>query len=167
MSFENIDYKEVYECGNWEDSRLYEIFSNRFMFVVYRNTDTKMEDDIYLEWLSKKNQARVEEGKKPMRQEDRYELESVFFWTMPQDDLELARQYWEDIRAKIKAGNIKNGVFWKLQDKRNFHVRPKGRVSADKAVNPATGIQDADKLCYWFNGDYVKEIIKENTNQKY
>lgn len=167
MSFENIDYKEIYECDNWEDSRLYEIFSNRFMFVVYRNTDTKMEDDIYLEWLSKKNQMRVEEGKKPMKQEDRYELESVFFWTMPQDDLELARQYWEDIRAKIKAGNIKNGVFWKLQDKRNFHVRPKGRVSADKAVNPVTGIQDADKLCYWFNGDYVKEIIKENTNQKY
>lgn len=135
------------------------------MFVVYRNTDTKMEDDIYLEWLSKKNQTRVEEGKKPMKQEDRYELESVFFWTMPQEDLELARLYWEDIRSKIKVGNIKNGVFWKLQDKRKFHVRPKGRLSADKAVNPATDNQDADKLCYWFNGDYVKEIIKEKYKQ--
>ncbi len=33
MSFENIDYMEVAECDNWYDSRLYELYSSRFLFV--------------------------------------------------------------------------------------------------------------------------------------
>lgn len=165
MSFENIDYKEVYECDNWEDSRLYEIFSNRFMFVVYRNSGTLIENETYLDWLARKNQARAAEGKMPLKHEDNYVLESVFFWTMPQKDLELARLYWEDIKEQIKADNIKNGAFWKLKDKKKFHVRPKGQLSKFKAVSPVTGVQNADKLCYWFNGDYVKEIVNEYSVQ--
>lgn len=35
MSFENIDYIEVAECDDWFDSRLYELFSSRFMFVLF------------------------------------------------------------------------------------------------------------------------------------
>lgn len=166
MSFENIDYKEVYECDNWEDSRLYEIFSNRFMFVVYRNTDQLIEDKVYVDWLEKKNKDNLANGKRILKHEDNYELESVFFWTMPQEDLELARLYWEDIKKQIKDNNIKNGAFWRLKDKKKFHVRPKGRVSADKAINPVTGKQDADKLCYWFNGDYVKEIIMKHSEKE-
>lgn len=166
MSFENIDYKEVYDCDNWEDSRLYELFSNRFMFVVYRNTGKLIEDKVYVDWLEKKNQDNLSQGKKPLKHEDDYELESVFFWTMPQEDLELARLYWEDIKKQIKANNIKNGAFWRLKDKKKFHVRPKGRVSADKAFNPVTKKQDADKLCYWFNRDYVKEIIKKYSKEE-
>lgn len=162
MSFENIDYKEVYECDNWEDSRLYELFSNRFMFVVFRNTGKNIEDKNYLEWLDNENQKKMALGKDPLKQEDDYILESVFFWTMPQDDLELAKAYWEDIKLQIKNNNIKNGAFWKLGDKKKFHVRPKGQDSSDKAVNPITGEKNANKLCYWFNGDYVKEIVTKH-----
>ena len=36
MSFENIDYIEVAECEDWIDSRLYELYSSRFMFVVFK-----------------------------------------------------------------------------------------------------------------------------------
>lgn len=42
MSFENIDYQEVAECDNWYDSRLYELFSSRFLFVVLRSNPRGM-----------------------------------------------------------------------------------------------------------------------------
>ncbi len=31
MSFENIDYQEILDCNEWTESRLYELFSNRFI----------------------------------------------------------------------------------------------------------------------------------------
>ncbi len=42
MSFENIDYQEIFDCNEWIDSRLYELFSSRFLFVVYKETDNKL-----------------------------------------------------------------------------------------------------------------------------
>ena len=63
MSFENIDYLEVAECEEWLESRLYELFSSRFMFVVFKEQQKGQED---------------------------YVLDDVFFWTMPQADLNLA-----------------------------------------------------------------------------
>lgn len=68
MSFENIDYIEIAECDNWLESRLYELFSSRFMFVVFREQHEGSED---------------------------YALNDVFFWTMPQADLCWAENYWE------------------------------------------------------------------------
>lgn len=41
MSFENIDYIEVAECEEWIDSRLYELYSSRFLFVVFREQKYK------------------------------------------------------------------------------------------------------------------------------
>ena len=82
MSFENIDYQEVYDCDNWTDSRLYEIFSNRFLFVVYKATG---------------NIIHHLEG-----EEKEYVLDDVFFWTMPQDDLSLAEKYWNDITSGVR-----------------------------------------------------------------
>ena len=48
MAFENIDYQEVYENDNWYDSRLYEIFSSRFMFVFFKE-QTQGKGDYILE----------------------------------------------------------------------------------------------------------------------
>lgn len=71
MSFENIDYMEVAECDNWYESRLYELFSSRFMFVIFKEQTANKED---------------------------YILDNVFFWTMPPEDLEWAETYWMHIR---------------------------------------------------------------------
>ena len=142
MSFENIDYQEVYDCDNWTDSRLYEIFSNRFLFVVYKATG---------------NIIHHLEG-----EEKEYVLDDVFFWTMPQDDLSLAEKYWNDIRKHVLDDDITDGVFWKLKDKRKFHVRPKGRKGADREISPKTGKRTADKFCYWFNNDYVLNIVNNH-----
>lgn len=134
MSFENIDYIEVAECDDWFDSRLYELFSSRFMFVVFKE-----------QTLGKGN----------------FVLDDVFFWTMPQEDLEWAEVYWNHIKDNILANHISEKHWWKGADKKKFHVRPKAQKAKDLAPTPNGG--KAKKFCYWFNNDYVREII-DNRN---
>ncbi len=136
MSFENIDYIEISECDEWLDSRLYELFSSRFMFVVYKEQNTGKED---------------------------YILDNVFFWTMPQDDLDFAEIYWKDIREKVLSNHISEAYWWKASDKKKFHVRPKAQKATDLA--PTIDGKGAKKFCYWFNNDYVREIV-ENYQSK-
>lgn len=138
MSFENIDYQEVYDCDEWTDSRLYELFTNRFMFVVFRETD---------------NVLQLPNGKT----ETEYKLDKVVFWTMPQSDLQVAMQYWQNIRQCIKDNHIAPEYFWGLKDDRCFHVRPKAALAMDMVETPHG--TKAKKYCYWFNAKYVKNII--------
>ena len=139
MSFENIDYIEVAECEDWIDSRLYELFSSRFMFVVFREQHKDKGDFI---------------------------LDDVFFWTMPQTDLKLAEEYWNHIKKNILDNHISEEYWWKGADKKKFHVRPKAQKAKDLAPTPEG--KWAKKFCYWFNNDYVREIVvnrqKENPN---
>ncbi|MCM1477896.1 MAG: hypothetical protein NC045_08295 [Bacteroides sp.] len=144
MSFKNIDYCEVYENDDWIESETYEVFTNRFMFVVFKPVIGE-EITVY----NNKTKKSVTEQS--------YVLESVFFWTMPYEDLEVAKEYWENIRYAVLTNNINPDAFWSIADHRKFHVRTKARVKSDKAVNPNGGY--CDKYCYWFNADYVKQII--------
>ena len=130
MSFENIDYIEVAECDEWIESRLYELYSSRFMFVIFKEQN---------------------EG------EGNYVLDDVFFWTMPQQDLEWAEVYWNHIKDNILAGHISEEYWWKGSDNKKFHVRPKAQKAADLA--PTSDGKGAKKFCYWFNNDYVREIV--------
>lgn len=138
MSFENIDYQEVYDCDEWTDSRLYELFTSRFMFVIFKETD---------------NLLSLPNGKT----ESEYKLDKVAFWTMPQADLNVAMQYWENIRQCVKDDHISPEYFWGIKDNRDFHVRPKATLAKDMVDTP-NGIK-AKKYCYWFNAKYVKNII--------
>ena len=139
MSFENIDYQEVFDCDEWTDSRLYELFTNRFLFVIFRETDNVLQ-------LSNGNT------------EPEYKLEKVAFWTMPQEDLQVAQQYWDNIRQNVLDNHIAPQYFWSAKDDKNFHVRPKARVADDMTENPNGGMVKKD--CYWFNQKYVKNIIE-------
>ena len=130
MSFENIDYIEVAECEEWTDSRLYELYSSRFMFVVFREQTSSKEDFV---------------------------LDDVFFWTMPQQDLEWAEVYWNHIKTNILQGHISEEYWWKGSDRKKFHVRPKAQKAKDLAPTPDG--KGAKKFCYWFNNDYVREIV--------
>lgn len=138
MSFENIDYQEVYDCDEWTDSRLYELFTSRFMFVIFKETD---------------NLLSLLNGKT----ESEYKLDKVAFWTMPQADLNVAMQYWENIRQCVKDDHISPEYFWGIKDNRDFHVRPKATLAKDMVDTP-NGTK-AKKYCYWFNAKYVKNII--------
>ncbi len=144
MSFKNIDYCEIYENDDWIESEAYEVFTNRFMFVVF-----KPEPGETISMYNNKTKKYVTEPS--------YILDSVFFWTMPAEDLEVAKEYWKNIRQAVLNNNIVPKAFWSIGDHRKFHVRPKARVNRDKAVNPNGG--ECDKFCYWFNADYVKQII--------
>ena len=136
MSFENIDYIEVAECDEWIDSRLYELYSSRFMFVVFKEQNVGKDD---------------------------YVLDDVFFWTMPQQDLEWAEVYWNHIKENVLANHISEEYWWKGADKKKFHVRPKAQKATDLA--PTLDGRGAKKFCYWFNNDYVREIV-DNRNKK-
>ena len=85
-------------------------------------------------------------------------MEKVALWTMPQEDLLVAQQYWNNIRKNILENHISPEYFWSIKDKRNFHVRPKALVAKDMAVNPNGGM--VQKYCYWFNQKYVRNIIE-------
>lgn len=145
MSFQNIDYQEVYDNDNWIDSEVYELFTSRFLFLVFRHPNISSGSFHY------------DYG--PMI------LEKVFFWTMSQKDLKVAEEYWEDIRHHVLKDEIGLKYFWREEDHRLFHVRPKGTVNSykDAAVNPNGGM--ADKMCYWFNKKYVKKIILEESGK--
>jgi len=144
MSFKNIDYCEIYDNGNWIDSDTYEVFTSRFLFVVFKPDEDK-EITIY----NNRTKSYVTEQS--------YVLDKIFFWTMPPEDLETAKEYWENIRQAVLSDNISPEAFWSIRDHKKFHVRPKARVKTDKALNPNGGF--CDKYCYWFNADYVKQII--------
>ncbi|MGM9822159.1 MAG: Sau3AI family type II restriction endonuclease [Muribaculaceae bacterium] len=149
MSFKNIDYCEVFENDDWEESELYEIFTNRFMFVVFKAVTG--------ETISIRNNRT---GK--IETEQRYLLDKIFFWTMPQEDLADAKSYWENIRQNVLANHIDANFFWSIKDHKKFHVRPKAVKAKDRTVNPNGG--DAYKYCYWFNAQYIKQIIDLESN---
>lgn len=150
MSFKNIDYCEIFENDDWLESETYEIFTNRFMFVVFK----PVHDEGITIYNNQTKQYVTELS---------FVLDSVFFWTMPTEDLETAKKYWENIRHAVVTTNIVPESFWKLGDHNKFHVRPKARLKRDKAVNPNGGL--CDKYCYWFNAEYVKQII-DNSKSK-
>lgn len=149
MSFKNIDYAEVYENDEWTESETYELFTNRFLFVVFKPS---IGEDISI----------FNNSTKKFVTEQSYVLDSVFFWTMPTTDLEIAYEYWENIRKAVMSNNINSQAFWSIEDHRKFHVRPKAKNKNDKAYNPHGGV--CDKFSYWFNAEYVNEII-ENSNK--
>lgn len=143
-SFENIDYDEIFNNDSWIDSRLYEIFTGRFLFVHFQQPDGE-------------NQKQYDI--------DKLQLKNVFFWTMPASDIDIAEDYWNNIRTCVLKNTISPKYFWNKRMHNKFHVRPKGRNMNDLAHNPNGGW--ARKYCYWFNSEYVTSIINNlpNSNQ--
>lgn len=128
---------EVSECNEWIESRLYELFSSRFLFVVFKEQTAGQED---------------------------YVLEDVFYWTMPQKDLEWAEVYWNHIMDNILSNHISEEFWWKGADKKKFHVRPKAQKAVDLAPTPDG--KGAKNYYYWFNNDYIREIVENRQKEK-
>lgn len=110
MSFENINYYDILEEDDWCESRLYEIFTQRFLFVVFQedgNGDTC--------------------------------LKKAFFWTMPTQDLSEAAEYWQNIKNAVADNHIAPEYFYRESFHKKFHVRPKANKAADVTANPHGG----------------------------
>lgn len=132
MVFSQIDYKEVIKEEDWEDSVWYETLTQRFLFIVFRKSANG-------------------DNKKAI-------LERVFFWTMPRKDLEIAKEFWKDIKEKVSADVFDD--FWKLGDHRICHVRPKAKDSTDLTEAPSGRM--VLKKGYWLNAEYILSVVKEN-----
>ena len=110
MSFENINYLDILQEEDWYESRLYDIFTGRFLFIVFQEGED--------------NQVR---------------LNKAFFWTMPVKDLEEAADYWLSIKMAVRENHIAPDYFYRESDHKKFHVRPKAKNAADVAANPHGG----------------------------
>lgn len=165
MSFKNIDYQEVFENDIWEESDCYDLFSGRFLFVVFKEVPNESIRYRYFDKKLKRNKIRVE---------NRYVLTDAFYWIMSQEDLDVAETYWKDMRKSVIANEIDLQHFWRenpepdaeFPEAKYFHVRPKGATGnyKGKAINPHGG--NADKYCYWFNHDYVHNLINQHYNHR-
>ena len=93
MSFKNIDYQEIFDNDNWFESEAYEIFTNRFLFVVFK---PKPNESIIIH----NNKTKLD------IKEQSYVLDRVFFWTMSSDDLDNAEKYWNHIRENVMANDM-------------------------------------------------------------
>lgn len=149
MSFKNIDYQEVFDNDNWLESEAYEIFTNRFLFVIFK----PKQGETVTVYNNKTGRNVTEQS---------YVLDHVFFWTMSHDDLESAQKYWEHIRENVIANKIGLQYFWNISDDKDFHVRPKASKKIQLTANPHGG--EVEKYSYWLNASFVKRIIDENTN---
>lgn len=142
MSFENIDYNEIFNNDNWTDSRWYEIATSKFMFIIFREDPNPPRG-----W----------------KDEKRYVFDRVVFWTMPAADLERAREYWENIRANVMADTLldSENTFWRQSDRLDFHVRPKAQKGSNRYISPVSG-KEVPRKCYWFNREYLTKILNED-----
>ena len=93
------NYADVLQEDDWYESRLYELFTSRFLFIVFRDCGDNAEED--------------------------YRLQKAFFWSMPYGDLQDAGAYWQNIRDNIAANRIEAQYFYRESEHSKFHIRPK------------------------------------------
>lgn len=133
MSFPNVNYKEIVQEFDWEESALYKLFTRRFLFVIFRKP--KVKDD------------------------KQVKLDRVMFWAMPAKDLKYAEILWLDTKKKVESGDYDH--FIKPKESLVCHIRPKAKNAAD-TTEGAQGFQ-VKKKCYWLNKEYVlKQIGNKN-----
>ncbi|MBJ2355218.1 Sau3AI family type II restriction endonuclease [Sphaerochaeta sp. S2] len=126
MSFKQIRYKEII-TQEWEDSDFYLELTSKFFFIVFRHNNPT----------------------------EPYRLESVFLWNMPEKDLRVVEQVWQDTKQKIADGIYDN--FFKSSEDMIAHVRPHARDSYDLMQTPQGTMEK--KKSFWLNRSYINSIL--------
>ena len=145
MSFPAFDFTELIHTP-WEDSSIREDFCEwKIMLVIFRD------------------------GKDGVCRFDK-----VLFWNLPNSLVDgVIKDMYVKSAALVASGDAFEYVNGKVQDrfpKENrrsngvCHIRPHGRDGSDKMKLPikdkATGITEFVKPSFWFNRQYIKEIIE-------
>ncbi len=133
MSFPAFRYEDIVE-QTWESSDLLEQIDHEFFIPVFQfNT-------------------------KDPKQEPRKSLtfRGSFFWSIPDDDMEVIRGVWEDTRSKVIEERFDD--FIASSDRRISHVRPHGRDSSDTYSYKG---KEYKKKGFWLNMQYLKDVIRE------
>ena len=130
MSFPNINYKEIINEKKWEDSALYSLFTQRFLFVIFEKEKTGNDKLV--------------------------RLKKIMFWTMPAKDLKQGKILWKDTRTKVKNGVYDK--FIKISDNLICHIRPKSKNS--KSLTTDAYGRQVKKMCYWLDKKYILKVIE-------
>jgi DNA mismatch repair protein MutH len=131
LSFRQIRYTEIIE-EEWENSSFYDEITRKFFFIIFRRNTCNTD----------------------------FTLFDVRFWNMPEQDLEVVHQVWEDTKQKIKNGSYLD--FTKISDNFVAHVRPKGMNNLDVMETPQGTLEK--KKCFWLNQKYIENQIFNSTN---
>ncbi|MCX4369038.1 MAG: MutH/Sau3AI family endonuclease [Duncaniella sp.] len=142
MVFDTISYLNLVSETTWEDSVLYQTLTQRFLFVVFTKAKNK----------------KSQNGKIVKGEEGDAVLTKVFFWTMPHEDLEIARMVWQDTKAKVEAGVYDS--FIKISNDMICHVRPKAKDSSDLTPTPQGFM--GPKRAFWLNREYIHNLVLTN-----
>lgn len=140
MSFENLDFDEIYNVG-WEDSSLkMTMESTQWLLVVFQKN---------------KQEKRV--------------LKGVRLWHLPENILnnevknmyeEIKRLLYEGIDIQIdEHGKYKNDLP-KSQFNGVSHVRPKGE-NREKSIIELPNGQRIPNQAFWFNAKYIKGLTQD------
>lgn len=144
MSFPAFKYTDLVN-QEWETSELREnLESTKYLFFVF-----KMENNEYV-------------------------FKGIKLWNMPELIIDNEVQsMWQKTVDIIKSGNIvksiSNGVretnFPGVAQNKFCHVRPHARDAQDTSPLPVadklTGATEYTKHCFWFNRNYLEEILEE------
>lgn len=149
MSFMPINFDDWVNTSEWKESDLYKYFSEKYLilFIFQQYPSGKRVDDSEMTFLDAK------------------------IWKMPEYDLNHGlKEIWDEVRQLIICNKLeikkciqKNG---KIINRNNLpsskfnnlgHLRPGGKNGLD-VVKLQTG-QIIAKQRFWFNVEYVKEII--------
>jgi len=117
ISFPAFDYDMVAAEDEWEESSLYQDLVKRFLFVFLRDN---------------------KDGKPPV-------FDRAVFWSMPEADLDLTKEVWEDTVRLIRRGRL--DYLPSAAQTYAVHVRPH-----DRKRYPGF------KRSYWLNKRYVSSI---------
>lgn len=146
MSFPAFKFKELAE-EKWLDSPLYRLLDeSRFLFVVFDRA--------------------TRDPSAPLI------LKSAKFWTMPQNDIDQARESWMQTQKIVLDGNIVKSIGPTGIRKTNLpgskfypiiHVRPHATTVDDTYPLPVpdalTGSAHYTKQSFWLGNQYLKQII--------
>lgn len=140
MSFKAFKYEDLGREEVWEDSEWYETLQHRFFFVVF--------------------QKPVETGlaKEEIRKQSK--LIRVFFWGMPNKDVDSCMKVWKDTRDKVRLDIYDN--FTKMSDHPICHVRPHAQNNQDTYPSYGNPEVQIPKKCFWLRNKYILRIVQQH-----
>lgn len=130
ISFPAFDYCEIIN-ENWEDSNFYNQITSQFIFVLFKHD----------------------------KETEPYYFDKVFFWNVPEKDMETIKGVWEDTKEKISKGIYDD--FVKIKDRKKAHVRPHDTKGSKPMMTPQG--YGLPRKCFWLNNLYIRnEVINKN-----
>lgn len=149
MSFMPIDFEEWVNTSEWKDSSLYKYFSEKalVLFIFQQYPSGKRVDDSEMTFLDAKVWKMSEYDLNHGLKEIWYEVRKLII----ENKLEII-PYVQKNGTIINKNNLPSSKFNSLG-----HLRPGGKNGLDTIELP-TG-QNIAKQRFWFNAEYVKEIL--------